>query len=125
MPSIVDELFADVGMPCLDHFAGTAFTYIPKGGPSRVVRVLIRYEQPTTREGTIEEKAIDRMWVTVSRDPATGIPLPQWRDAGLREFDQDNERWSYQGERRNEKCDQWELLFGRARTQHIGHRQAN
>jgi hypothetical protein len=121
-PPIGDQLFAAMGMPVLMHFTGIRFRYIPKTGERRDIEAMCLYEEGSPRDDEISETRHERLWLAVSRDPLEGVESPQLGDSGLRDGDNADSPWSFQGEIRNESAFSWELLFARNRPQRYGPR---
>jgi hypothetical protein len=119
-PSIAEELFARMGLPLLRHYLAMRFRYIPKNGRPRDVEAICLYERPAAAADEETERRVERLWVAVSRDAGDGIPSPRLGDAGLRDGDDEDSPWAFQGEVRNESANAWELLFARQRPQRYG-----
>jgi hypothetical protein len=76
------------------------------------------------QEDETTEKRKERLWLAVSRDSLEGIDTPQLGDSGLRDGDNADSPWAFQGEIRNESAHAWELLFARNRPQRYGPKTA-
>jgi hypothetical protein len=119
-PSIVESMFERLGLPVLMHYMGMRWTHIPKVGAPRDVEAICLYEQPAASIDGEGEKQMERLWIAVSRDESDGIAGPQLGDAGLRDGDEEDSPWAFQGEVRNESAHAWELLFARIRPRRYG-----
>lgn len=117
--STFDTDFAAVGLPeHLAHF-GREITFLPAEGPNRTITAILTDEGRELVEGRILDEEQQRVWVTVRRNESHadgGIANPGQGDA-IRHPDEaeDSTPFLYQGERRNETPNSWELLFARNR----------
>jgi hypothetical protein len=110
-----------------DQFGRDDVLFIPAEGPNRTITAILTDEGRELVEGRILDEEQQRVWVTVKRNESDatygGIANPQQGDA-IRHPDEteDSTPFLYQGERRNETPDSWELLFARNRLDAISPR---
>ncbi|MHC4179684.1 MAG: hypothetical protein ACYSWU_19400 [Planctomycetota bacterium] len=111
-----------------DHFAyyGREVTFLPAEGPPRTITAILTDAGQEVVEGRILDEEQHGVWLEVRRDESHadgGISSPGQGDA-FRHPDEaeDSTPFTYQGQRRNENPDTWELLFARNRLDAVNPR---
>jgi len=105
-----------------DHFAETV-TYQPNNGRARPVVVGIVYAAADDVVGEMLDLDAETIWVFARKSTSgtkSGIDQPRRGDQITRPDDDASRPFTYQGQIRNERATDWELLFARRRTYRTG-----
>ena len=125
--SMFDQNAIDMGLPELFETYGISLTVQEsEDEDEKTIVGMCQYEHDPDMLSESGDAKKEHLWVMVERDAETGILDPNYKTTLMRDSEDDEEtKWSFQGEIRNQTGVVWELLFARIKPRRYGPERRN